>query len=80
MTRINEEELLQTRHVVLFVGPEGRELWRAGRTLGDEIIVPEGRRPFPEEERVYTREKTIILNEERDAAEALSAAIEQVEE
>lgn len=78
MTEIAGHELERTKYATKFEGPEGRELWRSGRVVGDEIVVPEGQRPFPEEDRVYTKVEEVKTGKRKqDADEAVFDAMEE---
>ena len=62
MTRPDVE---RTKYATLFVGPDGRELWQSGRHVGEEKVIPEGQRPFPDEERVYTKQKEVKVGDRK---------------
>lgn len=73
-------DMNRTKWASKFEGRDGRTLWRSGRILGNEITIPEGRRPFPDEERVYQKVKEVKVGKrKRDADDAVFDAIEEEE-
>jgi len=63
MTDVNGHELDEVRYATIFEGPDGRELIRSGRVVGDEIVIPAGQRPFLEEDRVYTKVEEVQVSD-----------------
>ena len=66
----------QAEYATLFIDEDGRQLWRTGQVIGDEIIIPKGMRPFPNEDRTYTKEKEIRVDKQ-DSDDAIYAAMDE---
>lgn len=71
------EPIERTRYATKFEGPDGRELWRSGRHIGEEIVIPSDRRPYLGEDVTYTKVKEVEVDEKMDGDEAVFDAMDE---